>query len=419
MHTLTLLSALLTWSEQVCLLAAAATLASFAIANPKIRLAMWQGLLLIALLLPAIEPWRTSAPQVAPSTAVTLAASAAPLPPVAFHWRAEYWLWLIAAGALLRVCLAAAGFLRLRSYRQQARPLPEPPLRFASSAASWYASDAISGPVTYGWRHPVILLPSQTLDLPGELREAIECHELIHVHRGDWAYVLAETLVRSVLWFHPAVWFVMNRIQLSREQVVDREVVHLLHNRDHYLDALVAVARYQLGSGIAPAFLRKRQLLARVNALFQEMGHEIGMSRSRIAAGAIAACSILPVAVFGAMWLFPFVSQAQTPASPPPPSPVYTVGGDVTTPIVIKRVEPQYSEQARKARWGGTVLISMVIDEQGVPRNLKVIKPLGLGLDEKAIEAASQWRFRPATKDGAPVSVAAQIELTFNPLSND
>lgn len=136
------------------------------------------------------------------------------------------------------------------------------------------------------------------------------------------------------------------------------------------------------------------------------------MSRARIAAGFLAAGSILPLAVVGAMWFFPFVGAAQTTQTG---GTVYRAGDGVTNPIPISRPKPQYSEQATKAHWGGTVVLSIVVDEKGVPRNVKVVKPLGLGLDEKAIEAAQQWRFRPGMKNGVPVPVRAQIEMIFRP----
>lgn len=92
---------------------------------------------------------------------------------------------------------------------------------------------------------------------------------------------------------------------------------------------------------------------------------------------------------------------------------VYRVGGGVSAPVPLYKVEPEYSEEARKAKYQGTVILSIVIDEQGRPRDIRVIRPLGLGLDEKAIEAVSKWRFRPGYKDGKPVAVQAQVEVNF------
>jgi TonB family protein len=91
----------------------------------------------------------------------------------------------------------------------------------------------------------------------------------------------------------------------------------------------------------------------------------------------------------------------------------YRIGGDVSAPTLISKVEPEYSEEARKAKYSGTVLLSIVVDEHGLPRDIHVIRPLGLGLDEKAIEAVMKWRFRPGLKGGRPVATQAQVEVNF------
>ncbi len=91
----------------------------------------------------------------------------------------------------------------------------------------------------------------------------------------------------------------------------------------------------------------------------------------------------------------------------------YKIGGGVSSPIPIYKPEPEYSEEARKAKFQGTVVLFIVVDEKGNPRDLKVIRPLGLGLDQKAIEAVQKWKFRPGMKDGHPVPVQATIEVNF------
>jgi len=92
---------------------------------------------------------------------------------------------------------------------------------------------------------------------------------------------------------------------------------------------------------------------------------------------------------------------------------VYRIGGDVSAPVLINKIEPEYSEEARKAKYSGTVLLSIVVDASGMPRDIHVIRPLGLGLDEKAIEAVMKWRFRPGMKGGHPVATQAQVEVNF------
>lgn len=91
----------------------------------------------------------------------------------------------------------------------------------------------------------------------------------------------------------------------------------------------------------------------------------------------------------------------------------YRIGGDVSAPQIISKIEPEYSEEARKAKYSGSVLLSIVVDEHGLPRDIKVIRPLGLGLDEKAVEAVAKWRFIPGRKNGVPVATQAQVEVNF------
>ncbi len=91
----------------------------------------------------------------------------------------------------------------------------------------------------------------------------------------------------------------------------------------------------------------------------------------------------------------------------------YRIGGGVSSPIPIFKPDPDYSEEARKAKFQGTVVLSLVVDDKGLPRDVKIVRPLGLGLDQKAIEAVQRWRFRPGMKDGKPVAVYATIEVNF------
>lgn len=91
----------------------------------------------------------------------------------------------------------------------------------------------------------------------------------------------------------------------------------------------------------------------------------------------------------------------------------YRVGGGVSAPGVLFKVEPEYSEEARKAKFQGTVVLAIVVDPSGKARDIRVVRPLGLGLDEKAIEAVMKWRFKPGMKDGQPVAVQATVEVNF------
>jgi len=84
---------------------------------------------------------------------------------------------------------------------------------------------------------------------------------------------------------------------------------------------------------------------------------------------------------------------------------VYRMGPRVSGPILVYKVEPSYTEDARKARVSGMVLVSLAVDASGKPLNVTLLKGLGHGLDEKAIEAVGQWRYRPGMKDGVAATV--------------
>jgi len=92
---------------------------------------------------------------------------------------------------------------------------------------------------------------------------------------------------------------------------------------------------------------------------------------------------------------------------------VFHVGGGVSAPRPIFSPDPEYSEEARKAKYQGTVVLGLVVGPDGRPRDMKVLRSLGLGLDEKALEAVKNWRFDPAVKDGKPVSVYISVEVDF------
>lgn len=91
----------------------------------------------------------------------------------------------------------------------------------------------------------------------------------------------------------------------------------------------------------------------------------------------------------------------------------FRVGGGVSQPAVISKVDPEYSEEARKAKYSGTVLLQLIVDVDGRAKAIKVVKGVGLGLDEKAIEAVQKWKFLPGRKNGTPVPVYATVEVNF------
>ena len=314
----TLLGAnLLTYCLQIALLIAIAALVPFLVRLrvPGLRLAYWQIVLGACLILPAVGPWRQEVLTL--TTPIDFPAlTSVPLPPpgpTPLPY-ARIALALLACGAVIRLVWLAAGLLRLGRLRRHSVPLM-PPTTW-SVEAEILVSEAVTSPVTFGFLRPVqVLLPANFPDLDAAAQEAILCHEILHVRRGDWLFTIAEELIRSVFWFHPAIWWVLGEIALTREQAVDREVVSLTHSRDQYLDALLAIAGVhpQLDLAPAPLFLRKRQLKQRVVSIMKEVPMSKPKSLSSLAAG----LGILAFACWLATSTFPLAAAPQTVADGP------------------------------------------------------------------------------------------------------
>jgi periplasmic protein TonB len=91
----------------------------------------------------------------------------------------------------------------------------------------------------------------------------------------------------------------------------------------------------------------------------------------------------------------------------------FRVGNGVSAPRALDTPDPEYSEEARKAKYQGVVVLWLVVGPDGKPRDIRVSRPLGMGLDQKAVEAVQRWRFEPAMKDGRPVAVQINVEVNF------
>ena len=287
MTTSIVLSDILSYSLQLTLVigAGAALAVMFRIREPRVTLACWRMLLVVCLLLPLCQPWLTRAvpisePSIAPqgievetqfSPAVAVAASTS-------SSITSLALLILCAGAAIRAVWLTTGAWTLARLRRTAQRVAPLPAVFCEAAArigvqpGIYVSDRIAGPITFGWRRPVVIVPPSVLEMPLHVQEAIAYHELLHVRRRDWLFEVLEEAVRTAFWFHPAMWWLIGRIQLSREQVVDSAAVGLTDSKERYVDALLLVALNKSRVSLAPAplFLRRSLLRQRVAQILQE-----------------------------------------------------------------------------------------------------------------------------------------------------
>ena len=323
------------WSAQIIVLVLAAGFLPrlFQIRQPRVLLLYWRALLVISLLLPFVQPWHQGkriSMIVAPTDLETVPLPSTSSPTVA-HWHlpslnliAQILGAVILAGILVRFVMLALGLLKLRQFRQTSSPissfaesiaiLEEMRVR-ADARAEFRLSADVDSPVTFGFLEPVILLPDRFPSMDARFQSAIACHELFHVRRRDWAHHLAEEIVRAIFWFHPAIAWLIARVRLAREQVVDLEVVKLTDARKPYLEALLAFtnARASISAVPAPPFLAERQLAERVALMLKE----VRMSRTRLIASLTSIVCFLALTAALAVWAFPLKAAPRFGQNPP------------------------------------------------------------------------------------------------------
>ncbi len=388
--------------------------------TPRARLLYWQALLVACLVLPWVQPWRqeviglsnanvvaTVSMTGANSPAMTTTAAAFAPAPSSIPF-ATIVLWLLLAGFVARLLSLGIGLARLAGYRRRGREMDcDPVFRMATpGSARWLVSDEIAGPVTFGWRDPVVLLPARFPLLRTELREAILCHELLHVERRDWMFTVAEELVRAAFWFHPAIWWVLGEIQLAREQTVDQAVIEVTHASEPYVDALLAMAGApDAASGTldlapAPLFLRRRHLKQRVFGLLRE-ARTSPLSTVRLVATQAGAILTIAAAGWLASGVFPLSAAPQFVAD------AAGVTVDTGGAKLIRRTPVDYPFEALQNDVQGEIVIQAAVDADGAVSDKSVIS-CPRELCDAATDSLPQWQF-----DRRQANTTREIRIDF------
>jgi bla regulator protein BlaR1 len=273
--------ALLTYSAQVTIVVATAAAASWAVrlSSPAAKLHCWRAVVVLCLLLPFAPDLRPDAPAATVTFVVTDATAAPSAEAPGTRWILSAATtavpWVIVAGIALRLGWLVIGAVRLRHLRRRSEPasLTAELVELhecVSPGAMVRTTVDVEQPVTFGWRRPVVLLPPRFARLTADAQRAVLCHELLHVRRRDWPGIVVEELLRAVFWFHPAIWWALEQVHLSREQLVDQLVLSHAPARRAYMEALLHFSDGLDTARPAIAFLRRRHLAARLRQLSKE-----------------------------------------------------------------------------------------------------------------------------------------------------
>jgi protein TonB len=446
-----LLSDVVTYSIQLALVVSIGAVVAklVRIDAPGVRFVYWRTLLAVCLALPWLQVRQPIDAPVSPVPPITLsssepvvaaAQSVAAAPAFSIDWLSVAG-WVLVAGIAFRLARIGVGLWRLRRLRVSGYVAPACD---AHEEAQWVARAQAEiryvphgQPVTFGFLRPVVLLPEMLRTQSADVERVVLYHELFHVRRRDWIWAVSEEIVKAVLWFHPAVWWLISRVQLAREEVVDELTVLATSKRRAYIEALLVFADAPVQAPAA-AFARRRDLLRRMVLISKEAV----MSSRRIVLSAAAMAALVAASGWCVVTTFPLTeivsaqgrgssagaaasfsaSQPGTlerqakPITPENPIPRRTFSvtpqnpSDDTTGVVIVSVRVVVDRQGRvaEARGAGEFAIG------GRGSSPAVAPPSNL-FEKAVLDAVRQWQYDPPADGPIAFDVAFQFAQGSEP----
>jgi TonB family protein len=435
----TLLTDLIVWSAQVACIAAIGGLLPtlLRLEAPGVRYAYFRALLALCLALPWLQTRQATFGGVTTDTFTTVFIGVpTPAEPMtvtpSFPWLAALGA-CIALGICARVVWIAIGLVRLARLRTAGYVLPwcsehDEPQHILRTRAEIRYIPGLPQPVTFGVRRPIVLLPDSLRAHAVHVQRAVLLHELLHVQRRDWMWLVAEEVVRAVTWFHPGMWWLISRVQLAREEVVDELAMLATGTRRGYIEALAAFAD-ETPLVPAAAFARRRHLFRRMRLI----AREAGMSSKRIA----WSCAVMALVVVTGSWYavgaFPMTEAVQDVQNEIGPLEKQAKPITLENPIPRRSysVDPVYPAEAAALDANAMVTLMITLDQFG---RVGEIRRLGVArfsserasatapdapelanafdaLVRSTADAVRQWTYDPPAE--APVSIRVTFAFPF------
>jgi TonB family protein len=422
---------------EIPLVAAAGWVASRALRRlgPRVDHLVWVSTLLLAVFAPALPLWawfseifhrsvgsgQSSIALVTGETARLSSGSAMPVPPwviftllgfyaVAFFYFAARLAWSLSQTVGL---LREASPLTLNTGKERLwmRCLEA----LSISDAALLSTERVTGPVTISFWRSVLLVPSGfAAECSDDDFLAASAHECSHIARHDFQKNLLYEIASLAIAFHPVTWMLKSRIAETREMICDEMATERVINSQEYTESLIRLAAMVSLSARAISFhaigifdaniLEKRVMMIQAEKQQSSWWVRYGLI--------VLSVFVLLSAAIGAGRMAVAISPQD---SGKVSKVIYKIGKDVSAPKLISSVQPQFPESARgqKDKFEGTCLIGFVVDEDGMPQDVHIVRSLRQDFDEKSIEAVQQYRFKPAMKAGVPVAVELKVEVKF------
>ncbi len=257
--------------------------------------------------------------------------------------------------------------------------------------------DGLASPVTAGWWKPVVLVPAPLVSgMPPQLLEALLAHELAHVRRCDYLVNLVQSVIETLLFYHPAVWWISHRIRVEREHIADDLAARRIGEPRRLALALSELEKLQFSNNKLAMAANGGDLMQRIKRLVRPDMQALNWKAA------------IPVLGLSATLL---VGCAQTPVAG-------SAADAVTTPPLAQFnscAKPMYPAEALAKRLQGTVTLQFKVETDGSVQDSKVMKSSGdASLDEAARVAIAKCTFTPATVNGKPKAAWAPVQYVWS-----
>jgi len=263
----------------------------------------------------------------------------------------------------------------------------------------------LASPVTAGWLRPVVLVPAALVTgMPAHLLEALLAHELAHVRRCDYLVNLVQSAIETLLFYHPAVWWISHRIRVEREHIADDLAASALGEPRRLALALSELEKLQFSHHHLAQAANGGDLMQRIKRLVRPDTEALNWKAAIPVLGLAVAC---------------IAGCAQTPAAVQEPATTHdTVAGNPNATRALAQfhtcAKPQYTPEALARRAEGTVSLSFRVEADGTVSQANVVKSSGdVSLDEAARVAIAKCRFTPATVNGKAQAAWVPVQYVW------
>jgi TonB family protein len=290
---------------------------------------------------------------------------------------------------------------------------------FAMDAAELATSANTSVPVTLGLRRGVLLVPYGFLEsVDHNDLDALFAHEFAHMRRRDFAKNLLYELLSLPIACHPLLWLTRSRVAESREMVCDAMAAEAIAGRERYARSLLRLAsllvkgtpaRTLHAIGIFDANIFERRIMN-----LTENPVEIRRGRRLAIITVCAAVALLTCASALALRMEVSAPASASAAQSVSAPTTLKVSSEVMAGQKISGPSPIYPPQAKADKVEGPVILFLTINKDGVPQNIKVKKSVRADIDESAVTAVQQWRWKPFLLNGDPIDVKTTVTVNYS-----